>query len=253
MTRTHVITGSASGIGKATAERLKAKGQRVIGVDLRNADITVDLGTAAGRAAMVAQVKALAPDGIDGILAGAGISDGNRPLETIAINYFGAVATLEGLRPMLREKTGRAVGVCSTAATLPADEELVGLCLDGAEEAAQARASASGLMAYGASKKALARWLRRAAVRPEWAGSGKLLNGLAPGVIHTPIVVPLFKDPAIVEMVAASNPVAVGGFGQPEDAAEMLDFLLNFEGGYTLGHIFFVDGGTEAIMRPDQV
>ena len=72
-----------------------------------------------------------------------------------------------------------------------------------------------------------------------------MLNGIAPGVVYTPLSAPLFESPALMETVAKSNPIAVEDFCQPEDIAEMLDFLLNFEGRYTLGHIFFIDGGTE--------
>ena len=43
MRRTIVITGSGSGMGEATATRLRAKGHRVIGVDLQGADVNVDL------------------------------------------------------------------------------------------------------------------------------------------------------------------------------------------------------------------
>ena len=171
----------------------------------------------------------------------------------MAINFFGAVATLEGLRPMLRGRGGRAVAICSTAATLPSDDEIVAMCLDDAEEQVLARAALGNSFAYGASKRALAQWVRRAAVRPEWAGAGRMLNGIAPGVVHTPMTVTLFTEPALIEMVARSNPIAVEGFGQPEEVAEMLDFLLNFEGHYTLGHIFFIDGGTEALQRPEQI
>jgi NAD(P)-dependent dehydrogenase (short-subunit alcohol dehydrogenase family) len=253
MARTHVITGSASGLGKATAERLKAKGHRVIGVDLQDADIIADLGTKSGRVTMLEQVKAKAPDGIDGILAGAGIAAFDREADTMAINFFGAVATLEGLRPMLRGKGGRAVAICSTAATLPSDDEIVAMCLDDAEEQVLARAAQGNSFAYGASKRALALWLRRAAIRPEWAGQGRMLNGIAPGVVYTPLTVPLFASPELMETVGKSNPIAVDDFGQPEEIAEMLDFLLNFEGRYTLGQIYFIDGGTEAILRPGQV
>ena len=58
-----------------------------------------DDATAPTRAAMIAEVTRLAPDGVDAVLAGAGISKIDMPRETVAINYFGAVATLEGLRP----------------------------------------------------------------------------------------------------------------------------------------------------------
>lgn len=45
MTRTFVVTGSASGIGAATADLLRDRGFRVIGVDLRDADVMADLST----------------------------------------------------------------------------------------------------------------------------------------------------------------------------------------------------------------
>jgi NAD(P)-dependent dehydrogenase (short-subunit alcohol dehydrogenase family) len=49
MSRTYVVTGAASGIGKATTERLRADGHTVIGVDLRDADVTADLSSDVGR------------------------------------------------------------------------------------------------------------------------------------------------------------------------------------------------------------
>ena len=51
---TIAITGSAGGIGAATRARLEADGHRVIGVDVRDAEVIADLATAAGRGAMVA-------------------------------------------------------------------------------------------------------------------------------------------------------------------------------------------------------
>jgi NAD(P)-dependent dehydrogenase (short-subunit alcohol dehydrogenase family) len=56
MSRTYVVTGAASGIGKATAERLRADGHDVIGVDVRDADVVGDLSTAEGRATVVHEV-----------------------------------------------------------------------------------------------------------------------------------------------------------------------------------------------------
>jgi NAD(P)-dependent dehydrogenase (short-subunit alcohol dehydrogenase family) len=54
--RTYVLSGSASGIGRATKELLESQGHRVIGVDLRNADVIADLGTPAGRDVMIDEV-----------------------------------------------------------------------------------------------------------------------------------------------------------------------------------------------------
>jgi len=57
----------------------------------------------------------------------------------------------------------------------------------------------------------------------------------------------------MVEALSRSNPIAVEKFAGPEDVAELLDFLLNFEGNYILGQTYFIDGGTDAIIRPDHV
>lgn len=252
MARTVVVTGSASGIGQATADRLRAAGQTVIGVDLRDAEVVADLGTRQGRASMADAVARLAPDGVDAVLAGAGIAKSDKPRETVAINYFGAVGTLEALRPLLaRSPRPRAVAICSTAALLPTNENVVAACLEHDEEKALAAVSAAPETSYQDSKRALSLWLRRTAVRPEWAGSGILLNGVAPGTISTPISAD-FQGPEYAEILKRTNPTALAEqFGRPEDVAELLDFLLAFEGAYLLGQIIFIDGGTDAILRPD--
>jgi len=74
MARTSVVTGSASGIGKATKEVLESRGEKVIGVDLHDADITVDLATANGGAALVDRVSELGGGSIDAIYAIAGLA-----------------------------------------------------------------------------------------------------------------------------------------------------------------------------------
>src|SRR5258706_13633968 len=96
--RTVCITGSAGGIGAATRERLEKEGARVMGVDVRDAEVIADLSTPAGREAMVAAVTELCGGALDGLVAAAGIM-GDQPL-VVAINYFRAIATLDGLRPL---------------------------------------------------------------------------------------------------------------------------------------------------------
>lgn len=254
MGRTIVVTGAASGIGAATAQYLTGKGDRVIGVDLRGTDIDADLGTANGRTAMIEAVTRLAPDGIDGVLAGAGISNGEKPRETIAINYFGAVATLEGLRPLLaRSARPRAVAICSTAAMLPSNRKVADLCLAGDEAGALAGMAAEPDTAYATSKYALSRWMRRAAVSGEWGGAGILLNGIGPGVVETPMTAPLFGQPEMVKLIGQSNPIVVEGYAQAGEIAEVIAFLLGMENHYLLGQLLFVDGGSDAILRPEHI
>src|SRR4051812_31467877 len=97
--RTYVITGSASGIGRTTRQLLESQGHRVIGADLRDADIIADLSTAKGRQTLIDQATELSGGVVDGVLAVAGVDIAGPA--TVAINYYGALATLEGLQPLL--------------------------------------------------------------------------------------------------------------------------------------------------------
>ena len=141
--------------------------------------------------------------------------------------------------------------MCSTAALLPIDEPVVSACLKADEARARIEIAARPDAAYMTSKRALSLWLRRSAVSADWGGAGILLNGIAPGVVETPMSAPLFDDPEMVRLMALSNPMAVHGFAKADEMAELIAFLLGFEGHYLLGQIIFNDGGTDAIMRPE--
>jgi NAD(P)-dependent dehydrogenase (short-subunit alcohol dehydrogenase family) len=117
MQRTYVVTGAASGVGAATARFLRAQGGQVIACDLHDADVIADLATAEGRAVLVDGVAKLAGGKIDAIVANAG---GGPPETSLSLNFFGAVATLEGLRPLLEASAApRAVAVSSVASLKP--------------------------------------------------------------------------------------------------------------------------------------
>ncbi|WP_228540611.1 SDR family oxidoreductase [Nocardia sp. XZ_19_369] len=251
--RTYVVTGSASGIGAATAALLRERDAKVIGCDLNDAEIQADLSSPAGRRALVDQVKEHGR--IDAVLA---IAGGGKTglLET---NYFGAVATLEGLRPLLAQSPApRAVAVSSTASLAPADDRIVQACLDGDESAAvgylAADPSAGGATGgYGIAKRALNRWVRRVAPTAEWAGSGIALNVVAPGVVDTPAAAYILTDENVRKAVETAAPQPFGGFpGRPEWVAELICWLTSADNRFVTGQIIFADGGSEAVALGDR-
>src|SRR5438270_713546 len=67
---TYVVTGSASGIGAATAALLSSQGHRVVGVDRRDADVVADLGTPAGRQHAVEEVLRRADGRVNAVAPG---------------------------------------------------------------------------------------------------------------------------------------------------------------------------------------
>lgn len=250
--RTVLVTGAGAGINAAVASRLRGQGHRVIGVDLKGTDIAVDLATEEGRAEMIRKAHELAPDGLDGVVAGAGVSMPKDAGLTVGVNYFGAVATLEGLYPLLlRSQFPRAVAVVSTASLLPASAGTVAACLAGDEPRAIEAARAERGTAYMASKKALAQWIRRQAITPAWAGRGIALNGVAPGGVRTAMLEGVDDDPAVQALLTKTTPKAVNDYAKAEDLAEVIGWLATARTGYLVGQIIFADGGCDAILRPD--
>ena len=249
--RTYVLTGSASGIGFTTKEFLEAQGHRVIGVDIRDADVIADLGDSKGRAVMIDQVARLSGGKIDAILAIAGIDTTGRP--TVSVNYYGAIATLDGLRPLLAKSAApRAVAVSSITSVHPYDEQLLNLMLDGSEELALERAEIAPFT-YATSKRGLSRWIRRHAIRPEWAGAGIPLNAIGPGLVKTALLNRLFEDPETEKRIMGGCPMPLNGPYDPVGAAELLAFLASEANGHMTGQTIFIDGGADVALRGDTV
>ncbi|MFJ7193962.1 MULTISPECIES: SDR family oxidoreductase [unclassified Streptomyces] len=255
MSRTYLVTGAASGIGKATRGRLQDAGHRVIGADLKGSDIAADLSTSEGRAQLVERATELSAGRLDAVIACAGLSLFD-PL-TVKVNCFGAFATLEGLRPLLAAGNDpRAVVVASVASVHPADQVIVEAVLAGDEDAAVGAAQAAadrgaGGVIYGSSKQAVARWVRRTAITDEWAGAGIPLNAIAPGTIVTPMTRPLLDDPQTRAVVDASVPMPLHGHARPEQVAPLLDWLTTPENTHVTGQVVFIDGGADAVLRGD--
>ena len=257
---TYAITGSASGMGRETAQRLRDGGHTVIGVDIKDADIVADLSTPHGRNEAAERVLAASGNRLDGAVLAAGLGPSPAPdrVRQIAqVNYFGVVEPLLAWRGALAA-AGRAkivVVASNSTTTIPAVPHRAVKALL-AHDAGKALRSvrlfgpAAPAMMYGASKIAVSRWVRRHAVLPEWAGSGVRLNALAPGAIMTPLLQEQLSDPRQAKAVQ-SFPVPVGGFGDPGHMAEWMCFMLSDAADFLCGSVIFVDGGTDAYFRSD--
>ena len=249
---TYVITGSATGIGGAIRERLAQAGHRVIGVDLKDADVIADLSTDAGREAAVAGVRSLAAGGLDGMITCAGLASHVADHALIAsVNYFGSTVLVESLADLLATNSASVVMIASNSAPMSTDDEYVDLQLDGNETAARARANEiSGHESYSGSKLAVSRWLRRNT--REFAGKGIRINAVAPGYTETPMTKSVAEDPTYgdsIRQFVASIPM--GRAGQPEDISNLVEFLLSDKASFICGSVLFIDGGHDAMLRSD--
>ncbi|WP_136710082.1 SDR family oxidoreductase [Agromyces sp. H66] len=257
MARTYVVTGAASGIGRATRDLLEARGGTVIGVDLTGSDVAADLSTAEGRATLVSEVDRLSGGVVDGVVANAGLA--TPTAKTVAINYYGTIATLEGLRPLLAASPApRAVATASMASLFPPDEALLAELLEGTEDRAVARGAEleSGTpeqanLIYGTTKRALVRWIRRHAATPEWAGAGIALNAIAPGVVLTPMVAGLTETEEQRTSLAQMVPMPLNGFIEAADVAELIAWLVGEQNAHLCGQVVFIDGGSDVVIRGD--
>jgi NAD(P)-dependent dehydrogenase (short-subunit alcohol dehydrogenase family) len=245
------VTGTASGIGAATKAKLVAQGHRVIGVDLRDADVCGDLSKPADRQRIVDEVTALCGGVLDGLVPCAGVSNPAPNELKVRVNFYGTLAITNGLRPALERGTNPAVVMISSNSTtmtpgLSLEEAFAYLNED--EEAVVARHNVRDeYIAYPAGKLAIAFWVRMQSA--DWIKSGIRLNAVAPGVIDTGMTRPLLDMPDVkksLEMI----PIPRGRWGKPEEIASAVAFLLSDESSYVVGQILFVDGGTDALLQP---
>jgi len=256
----YVVSGSSSGMGLQAAEKLRAAGHTVIGVDVKagEGEVKADLSSHAGRRQAVVDIVAAAGNRLDGAVLAAGIGPTPGPdsvRRIFEINYFGVVEVLRPLQPLLAAADRAKVvviGSNSTTTTPAVPRRTVRALLAGdidkAVRSLRLLGPVAPSLAYAASKIAVSHWVRRTAVTREWAGAGIRLNALAPGAIMTPLLEQQLKDPQQAKAVNAF-PVPVGGFGDPGQLADWMLFMLSDSADFLCGSVIFVDGGSDAYFR----
>lgn len=254
---TIAISGSASGIGAATRRMLEDDGHAVIGIDLRDAEVTADLSTDDGREAAVGEVLERCGGVLTGLVPGAGLGPPVTADLIAEVNFFGSTALLDGLRPALAAADGAAVvqiGSNATTLTPNLPESLVDAFLGHDRATIGAILTETGppfdsALAYAGSKTAITRWCRRQAVTDDWVGRDIRLNVIAPGAVRTPLLEGGDDDPTYGPLTAGL-PVPTGR-GEPDDIASWIRFMLSSAARFACGSVVFVDGGSDAVIRPD--
>lgn len=237
-----LVTGAASGIGRATAERFALEGAEVAVVDVVGANAVAQEIEAAGGSALgietdvadadaVARMAATAIDcfgPVDVLVNNAGILDDYLPAadtpdevwdRVMGVNLKGIFHTARALIPQMLENGGGAiVNVASTAA-------LVG---------------GNGGAAYTTSKHAIVGFTRQLCF--DYASSGIRANTVCPGAVETGMTKEIFAegDAAVMEAVRSAP---IGRWAQPDELAGVITFLASDDAAFVQGATYVVDGG----------
>ena len=235
-----LIVGAASGIGRSAAELIASRGATVVVADLDKDGLSslqgdlklqatqvksVDLSNQSSIQALVASV--LTDHGqIDALVNTAGIvGPTNTKLEdvdwaafekTVAINLFGTIWLTQAVIPHMKSrKYGRIAHVASIAG----------------------KEGNPGMHAYNTSKAGMIGFVK--GVGKEVAADGSTINAFAPAVIRTPFNAGT-SDETLKYMLAR---IPMGRVGEPEEAAEMLAFMVSKACSFTTGFTFDASGG----------
>jgi NAD(P)-dependent dehydrogenase (short-subunit alcohol dehydrogenase family) len=238
--RVALVTGAASGIGRAVTHGLVAEGASVVAVDV--AECEPEVGTAVlGVRADVTDRHALEAavgrarehfGGLDVLCNVAGITGPIVPTgeyssdswdEVLAVNLTGAFTTIRAALPaLIASGSGSIVNMVS----------------------AQGLVAVPGMAAYAASKGGLIALTRVIAV--EYAPAGVRVNAIAPGIVDTPMT-QSFADVVPPEAMARiATQIPMGRLGVPADIAGLAVFLASNESAYLTGAVIPVDGGYTA-------
>jgi NAD(P)-dependent dehydrogenase (short-subunit alcohol dehydrogenase family) len=245
-----IVSGAASGIGRASAARLLEEGANVFGadvVDSVDAPATVagagrwsygrvDVGDESSVSGLVDEASS-AMGRIDGLVHAAGVAGGG-PVHLLDADEWARVVrvNLFGTFAMAKHVIARML-----------DQELV----DGERGAVVTVASVEGIegtaggSSYSASKGGVVILTKNMAI--DYGGRGIRVNTICPGFIDTPMTQGVFEMAGMEEprrAIIAEH--KLGRFGQPGEIASAAAFLLSADASFITGHALVVDGGYTA-------
>ena len=242
-----LVTGAASGIGRASACAMAREGASVVVADMsvEGGEETVRLIVKAGGRAAFAKTDVTRIEDVRAAVSCAVTQYGRLD---IAHNNAGVLAATPFLADDAEEVLEKAMAVNLKGVQLSMKCEIAQMLKTGGGAIVNT-ASTMGLVAgfgqwaYVVSKHAVVGLTKAVAV--EFAQQGIRVNAVCPGAVRTPMTAAMASDPDIEKATAMMHPM--GRFAEPEEIAEIAVMLVSGASSYMTGAIVPVDGGFTAV------
>jgi len=234
--RVALITGAGSGIGKASVERFRADGAKVVTLDIAgDVDHRIDVRDEDGvRRAVEDAVERFGH--LDTVVNAAGVAGGG-PVHLVDIEEWERVMSINLTGTFLVCKHATAAMLQHGSGSIVNISSIEGI--EGTE----------GGSAYNASKAGVILLTKTIAI--DYGLNGIRANAICPGGIRTPLLLDLIDAPGMEDykstMLGAHK---LGRFGEPDEIASVAAFLASDDASFVTGHALVADGGMTAGLRP---